>query len=370
MFAKWAGVTKSAALSKRPVPKRRLTERPATWSAAPAAGAGRVVVGLLLIGLLPSSGVSRAQQPPPAGPAAPQAVAEDAVVATVEGDPIRYLDVKRQIVTALGGRPIAASAFPTVQAHTLEQIVYRRLLTAEFRRQGLQPTPAEEAQHDLNFAAELARQKISRDEYLRRSRLTEADLAEFRYWDVIWPKFVAREMTDQRLKAFYDAHRRDYDGTEVRTSHILIRPEGQGEKATAALCAAKAEQVRKEIVENKITFADAAKKYSDAPSREAGGDTGFITRRDRMVEEYSAAAFKLKQGEISPPVLTPFGVHLITVTDEKAGKKTLVDVRELIAPPVTAELFRETGRKLRDKAKVAYSGVIPHIDPVSQRVVP
>ena len=329
-------------------------------------------VAAATLGCLLAAGVASSQQGPPAGAvAAAQSVADDAVVATVDGEPpIRYLDVKRQIVTALRGRPIPAEALPMIQAQALEQVIYRRLLTADFRRRGVKPTPAEEAKHDQAFAAELARQGISRDEYLQRNRLTDADLIEFRYWDLCWPKFLGEQLTDKRLQTFYDAHRRDYDGTEVRVSHVLFRVQGQRGQANNAAAIATAAGVRADILAGKLTFAQAAAAHSDGPSREQGGDLGFIPRRERMVEEFAAAAFRLKKGEISPPVITSFGIHLITVTDEKPGKLTLVDVREQIMPVAAAELFRETGRDFRKTAKVEYSGAIPHVDPVSERVVP
>ena len=349
-------VTKRAAVTKRER-ARRVVELRALAAAT--------------LGCLLAAGAALSQQGPPAGAvAAAQSVADDAVVATVDGEPIRYLDVKRQIVTALRGRPIPAEALPTVQAQTLEQVIYRRLISADFRRRGMTPTPAEEAKHDQVFAAELARLGISRDEYLQRNRQTDADLVEFRYWDLCWAKFLGEQLTDKRLQTYFDAHRREYDGTEVRVSHILFRVEGRGDQATNAFAVAKATAIRQDIVEGKILFAAAAQRYSAGPSREQGGDLGYIPRRERMVEEFSSAAFRLKKGEVSPPVVTSFGIHLITVTEERPGNLTLVDVRDQITPPAAAELYRETGRNFRKTAKVDYSGAIAHLDPVSERLVP
>jgi peptidyl-prolyl cis-trans isomerase C len=344
--------------------KKLVAETPAACR-PPAALAGCLLA--VSIGLSLAARTASAQ---PAAVAAAQQVADDAIVATVDGEPIRYLDVKRQIVTALGGRAIPAEALPTVQAHGLEQVIYRRLIAASFRQQGLKLTPAEEAAAEQDFTSELARLKLSRDEYLRRNRLTEAELADFRYWDVNWRKFVAKELTDERLQSYYEANRREYDGTEVRVSHILLRLQGRGNQANAAAAVAKAQGIRQAILTGNTTFADAARTYSDGPSREQAGDLGFIPRRERMVEDFSAAAFRLKKGEISPPVVTTFGVHLITVTDEKPGQLTLKDVREAITPAVTAELFREVGRKLRGQAKIDYSGAIAHFDAAGEKLVP
>jgi parvulin-like peptidyl-prolyl isomerase len=321
--------------------------------------------GLLAYAILVAAGRLSAQQ----APAQQQAPNDDTVVATVDGDPIRLLDVKRQIASAIGSQPITGEAETIARAQALEQVIHRRLIAADFLRRGVKPTPAEEAAHDQAFAAHLTRIGKSRDDYLNLNKLTDDDLKAFRTWDILWNRYIREQLTDERLQKFYDAHRRDYDGTELRVSHILLRVQGQGTQANAEAAITKALGIRQAILAGTVTFAEAARQNSDGPSREQGGDLGFIPRRERQGEAFSAAAFRLKKGELSPPVLTPFGIHLITVTDEKPGQLTLKDVREQIARPAAAELFHETGRRLRTNAKVDYTGAITHFDPTTGRLV-
>ncbi len=84
----------------------------------------------------------------------------------------------------------------------------------------------------------------------------------------------------------------------------------------------KLEAIRKEILAGTISFAAAANKYSDDPANTggAGGDLDYFTLDSGFVEEFAEAAFKLKKGEISEPVETPFGIHLIQVTDRQEGR--------------------------------------------------
>ena len=91
--------------------------------------------------------------------------------------------------------------------------------------------------------------------------------------------------------------------TEVRASHILVATE------------AEANSLREEIVNGK-NFADAAAEFSKCPSGAAGGDLGFFGR-GMMVKPFEDAAFELEVGELSRPVQTQFGWHLIEVTDKK-----------------------------------------------------
>lgn len=91
--------------------------------------------------------------------------------------------------------------------------------------------------------------------------------------------------------------------TEVRASHILVSTEQE------------AENLRNEIAGGK-NFADAAAEYSKCPSGANGGDLGYFGR-GMMVKPFEDAAFELEVGELSKPVQTQFGWHLIEVTGKK-----------------------------------------------------
>ncbi len=131
-------------------------------------------------------------------------------------------------------------------------------------------------------------------------------------------------VTDEEAKAYYEAHKTEYVQQEERkTSHILISPFQVGEGTTATsvptqadwdAAEAEAEKVRGEI-QNGADFSSEAKMYSDdTTTKDAGGALGLITR-GQMVPAFEAAVFSLKKGELSQPVKTQYGYHLIEVTD-------------------------------------------------------
>lgn len=91
--------------------------------------------------------------------------------------------------------------------------------------------------------------------------------------------------------------------TKVRASHLLVATEGE------------AQQLRQEITEG-AAFADVAKRVSKCPSGKQGGDLGYFGR-GQMVPEFDQAAFTLPQGELSAPIQTQFGWHLLVVTDQQ-----------------------------------------------------
>jgi parvulin-like peptidyl-prolyl isomerase len=289
-------------------------------------------------------------------------VADDAVVATIDGAPVRYLDVKRQILGSLEGRRVPSQALPLVYAQSLDQVIQRKLVMAKLKALKLEPLPEELKQAEENFQAGLKARNKTPEEYFRQTGFTAEDIAEIRYWDICWHRYSNEQLNDAALEKYFQSRKRDFDGTELRVSHILLRIEGQQDQASTPLALDKAAKIRSEIEAKTITFADAAKKYSSGPSREQGGDLGFIPRQGRMVEEFSRAAFALNKGELSQPVVSPFGVHLITLTDEKPGSVDWRKVREPLLAAARLNLFQTLGAELKAGAKIEYTGAIPHFD--------
>lgn len=118
------------------------------------------------------------------------------------------------------------------------------------------------------------------------------------------------------IHSYYNKNKDLYKTEEsVQASHILVDSEE------------KAQEILKEINEG-LAFEEAAKNYSKCPSSANGGDLGFFTR-GQMVPEFENAAFTLENGEISAPVATDFGYHIIKTVDKKeAGITPLDEVKE------------------------------------------
>jgi peptidyl-prolyl cis-trans isomerase C len=91
--------------------------------------------------------------------------------------------------------------------------------------------------------------------------------------------------------------------TEVRACHILVKTE---EEARNLL----------EQIKTGKDFAELARMHSECPSGKRGGDLGFFTR-GQMVKEFEDAAFTMERGQVSEPVKTQFGYHIIKVTETK-----------------------------------------------------
>ena len=127
------------------------------------------------------------------------------------------------------------------------------------------------------------------------------------------------EVSDEEAKKFYEANKAEFEQPEtVKASHILFRvnKEDSEEVVNKKLEQAKTAEARAKKGED---FATLAKELSEEPgAKESAGDLGFFPK-DRMVPEFASAAFSQKVGDISDPVRTQFGWHIIKVTDKKAA---------------------------------------------------
>ncbi|PID57856.1 hypothetical protein CSB45_06455 [candidate division KSB3 bacterium] len=119
--------------------------------------------------------------------------------------------------------------------------------------------------------------------------------------------------TEEEIRAYYDANEAEFNkGKEVEARHILLRTPSDADEDTLARVKAKAEELLTQLHEG-ADFAELAKEYSEDPgSASEGGDLGFFTK-GRMVPEFEEAAFALAENEISEPVKTQFGYHIIQV---------------------------------------------------------
>jgi len=149
------------------------------------------------------------------------------------------------------------------------------------------------------------------------------------------------EVKDEEIKDYYVNHQDNFKTPEkVRASHILVDSE---DKANNIL----------DQLNNGMSFEEAARKYSNCPSKENGGDLGEFTR-GQMVQEFEDAAFSMNQGQISEPVKTQFGYHIIKlISREEAGITPLEDVKEQIQNHLMAlkqqQKFTDKANELKGK---------------------
>lgn len=151
------------------------------------------------------------------------------------------------------------------------------------------------------------------------------------------------QVTEEEAQKFYkDNMSRFLQQEAVSARHILVSELD------------KAQEIVKEI-KSGISFAEAAAKYSSCPSKERGGDLGFFTK-GRMVPEFEEAAFGLEVGEVSEPVKTQFGYHIIQVQDRKpASLKSFDEAKNEIAEQLGNQKRNQYYGAFVDSLKKQYS---------------
>lgn len=159
------------------------------------------------------------------------------------------------------------------------------------------------------FVQEAEKTGIAKDkEFLESLEKARRQLLANRYLQ----KNIQPKITDANVRAFFDKNKTRYSQDEVRASHVLLKTEAEAKEVYEK--AKKGED-----------FEVLAKKHSKDPSAAQNmGDLGFFTR-SRMVPAFADAAFSMKPGEISQPVKTPFGFHVIKVVEKREGKPVKFD---------------------------------------------
>ena len=242
----------------------------------------------------PAAQQAGAQQPQGKGaPAAPAGAAAAPKATDKPVDPGKVvLSVGEEKVTA-GEIEALINDLPQAQQQLLRR-AGKRMLAEELIRIKL-------------FSQEAKKRKLDQQDKVKRQlKLTEDQI-------------LAGALASDVLRQNYEANKKQFEKVQAR--HILIRTPGSrapvrpGQKElTDEQAKAKAEDLRKQIVGG-ADFAELARKESDdTVSGAQGGDLNTFGHGE-MVPEFDAVVFNLKEGEISQPVKTPFGYHLIQVQD-------------------------------------------------------
>ena len=159
------------------------------------------------------------------------------------------------------------------------------------------------------------------------------------------------KVDEATARKYYDEHKSDY--LQLKARHILIRAKGSAvplkkdaKELTDDEALAKAKEIRQKLVDG-ADFATLAKAESDdAGSGANGGDLGTFGH-GRMVPAFEAVAFTIPVGELSEPVKSQFGYHIIKV--ESRQEKTFVEVR----PEIERKLAADMVKKAQDDLKAA-----------------
>jgi parvulin-like peptidyl-prolyl isomerase len=307
-------------------------------------------------------------QEPAAGPGA-DPEASRAVAATVDGQPVRVSEVEREAVQALGGRPTTPDAMKVLRARALQRLIDRQLVIRQLERQQLGA-----ASRDVDSAVQRLQKRLQREgpnspALSRIAGMDETELRRDTAWRLNWERCLEHYLTDENLEKYFDSHRRDFDGAQLRLSHILFKTQSPRTDPSLQQALQRARQLRDRIVQGELAFDEAARKFSDAPTKDDGGRLGWIARHEPMPETFSQAAFALEVGQISQPVVSPFGVHLIQCQEIKPGEKRWTDVRKELEAAAAEHLFQWLADRGRPGVEIQFTGRCPYFKPGGKELI-
>ncbi len=241
--------------------------------------------------------------------------APDTKVADVNGRPITDRDLESALSNFNEGQRATILGNKASKARVVDTLIEQELLSEAAEKEGL-----EKSQEYKDALAAFRKQFLS-------NRLLALKLS---------PK-----VTESAAKKYYERNIHLFSTDTVTASHILLESEAE---AKDVLAKAKA---------NGADFNALAEKFSKDPSAKNNrGNIGTFPR-ERMVPEFSKAAFQAKTGEIVGPVKTDFGWHVIKVTDKFIGKPMNYEEVELkVKSALRAELTQELISGLRKTAKI------------------
>jgi peptidyl-prolyl cis-trans isomerase C len=278
--------------------------------------------------------------------------------ATVNGKEITEVAVQRAL------KPVAKENRDKARPEVINFLVDNALVDQYLELLKIAVEPSEVEAQFATFKKEIVDAKQDYAKILEKMEITEAELKAEILNQIRWEKFLAQQATDEKLKKLFESSPEIFDGSMVRARHILVTPEPSDEKGKAAAlkkiheiktavdsaiatAAAKvpadSDSLTRQKQLNQIAdaFSAAAREHSSCPSKRDGGDLGEFPRMGMMVEPFAKAAFALKPFQVSEPVATPFGYHLIMVTNKKVGEPVKFDMIKGAVSEVYGARLRE-----------------------------
>lgn len=290
---------------------------------------------------------------PSSTPPAPRSSsAANGMVRTVNGHVIRETDLETlYLVNGLDD-----SQRETYREALVDQLIDQALIEAYLKSMKITADSVE-----VDARMDYVRRNIEKSgrktaEVLEKRGLTEATLRQQVALPIAWAMHCRRTLGPKDVAKYFEEHRAELDGTKVRIRQIVrVLPMASDESRWNS-AKAELETLRESIIAGKMTAEEAARKLSDSPSRDEGGVVDWFGYDGKMPGSVTVAAFALKPGELSKPVVSSFGVHLIELLERRPGQLSAEDVRPQILERLSRIRWDETVASLRKSAKITRPG--------------
>ncbi len=255
------------------------------------------------------------------------------ILATIDGEPVTLYEVKRFSAANIHARELGAAVD---QNTLLDAVITEKLVQKEVSDKGI-------IVHDEDIARYIdgikERNHINDEQLQQALQAQGMTLDSYRAQirqDLQRQQLISHEIrgkvsvTPEEVQRYYQAHLSEYSTPErIQVAHIVFRLDADAPPDRVMAVTAKAEEVYQRLKKG-ADFAEMAKQYSEDPSGQNGGSLGWF-KKGELLDSLEQAAARLKVGEVSEPVRTKVGVHLIKLEGrEGASHQNLDDLADQI----------------------------------------
>ncbi len=296
---------------------------------------------------------------------------KDKVVAIVNGEkvlagPVEEILTRRMIEY----QRQTGEIFPPKKIDQARRQLIEQLINETVIMQAVDKAPFKVSESNINArlaqTIEILGGKEEFARFLKQSNYTEEKFRKDLAADIKASMLMEQQMgmptvTVAQAKEFYDEHKSEFILPEsIDVSHILFTVDSTAPIATQKMLKAELREIKKKIETGKMTFEQAAEKYSECPTAKNGGKIGVISKADTTISPiFSKAAFSLPVSNISDVVESEMGDHLIFVTQKDAVHTATFDEIEYklidyLTDKKKRDIAEEWTVDLRTKADVKY----------------
>jgi parvulin-like peptidyl-prolyl isomerase len=243
------------------------------------------------------------------------------VVATVNGQTITMAEVD----TVLKARPLPVEV-PKAQKDQMVYQIVGMLIDGHLWEQYLQKNGPRMDKREVDKRMAELEQAVKKagktmQDYYKDSGQNESQVRAGILSVLQWDAIARARIGDADVKHYFDENKDFFEGVTVRASHIMLKVPANAADADRQAARDKLLAIRAHIVAGKLDFAEAAKRYSQCTTAPEGGDLGLFPRKMVVDECIAKAAFALSVNDVSEVVQSEYGLHLIKVTERKAGEQ-------------------------------------------------
>jgi peptidyl-prolyl cis-trans isomerase C len=253
------------------------------------------------------------------------------VIATVNGEDILRLELDK-ILEKIKGK-VSKSRLHTVEKQILDDLITQLLLKQFIKKEDIHVELSRIEDEIGKFRENLKKNPNTKDKSLE-TLLEEqgGSVEELRVaLDISFSidDYLDRTVPEEGIKEYFTNNIGNFNGETVTASHILIDTRKIKDEEELDEAKKKVEKIKEELDQG-ADFAKLAEENSDCPSAKNGGELGTFGRSE-MVKELTDTAFAMDINNISEPVKTQFGYHIIKVTDKQEGKDvTFEDLKDRV----------------------------------------